>query len=106
MDKNYNSEELLKIAKELKVEFIHLQLSDMYGVIKNISITIEQLEKTLDNESRLDESVIDIFRKIDESNIFLGYDLCTFEVLPMIIGDVVVMKVKVNESKSNENIVS
>ncbi|MFZ5965687.1 MAG: type I glutamate--ammonia ligase [Bacillota bacterium] len=75
-------EALLKKAKELEVEFIHLQFTDILGVMKNVSITIEQLDKALDNEIMFDGSSIDGFVRIEESDMYLRPDLSTFVVLP------------------------
>ncbi|MCT4563281.1 MAG: type I glutamate--ammonia ligase [Maledivibacter sp.] len=77
-----NKGEILKKAKELEVEFIHLQFTDIMGVMKNVSITIEQLEKALDNEIMFDGSSIDGFVRIEESDMYLRPDLSTFVVLP------------------------
>ena len=35
---NYTREEILRIAEEEDVEFIRLQFTDMFGVIKNIAV--------------------------------------------------------------------
>lgn len=82
MSNNCKKEEILKKAKELEVEFIHLQFTDIMGVMKNVSITIEQLEKALNNEIMFDGSSIDGFVRIEESDMYLRPDLSTFVVLP------------------------
>lgn len=79
---NYTKEELLERAKELELEFIHLQFTDILGVMKNVSITIEQLEKALNNEIMFDGSSIDGFVRIEESDMYLRPDLSTFVVFP------------------------
>ncbi|MBB6216206.1 glutamine synthetase [Anaerosolibacter carboniphilus] len=73
---------LIERAKEMDVEFIHLQFTDILGVMKNVAITIEQLEKALDNEIMFDGSSIDGFVRIEESDMYLRPDLSTFVVLP------------------------
>lgn len=78
----YSKEEILKKAKELELEFIHLQFTDILGVMKNVSITIEQLEKALNNEIMFDGSSIDGFVRIEESDMYLRPDLSTFVVFP------------------------
>ncbi|MCT4605926.1 MAG: type I glutamate--ammonia ligase [Marinisporobacter sp.] len=82
MGYNYSKEELLEKAKELELEFIHLQFTDILGVMKNVSITIEQLEKALNNEIMFDGSSIDGFVRIEESDMYLRPDLSTFVVFP------------------------
>ncbi|SET10801.1 L-glutamine synthetase [Natronincola peptidivorans] len=82
MKKNYSKEDILKQAEELGVEFIHLQFTDILGVMKNVSITIEELEKALDNEIMFDGSSIEGFVRIEESDMYLRPDLSTFTVFP------------------------
>ncbi len=77
-----NKEELLRQVSELEVEFIHLQFTDILGVMKNVSITVEQLEKALNNEIMFDGSSIDGFVRIEESDMYLWPDTSTFVVLP------------------------
>ncbi len=80
--KNFTKEDILNKAKDLGVEFIHLQFTDIVGVMKNVSITIEQLEKALNNEIMFDGSSIDGFVRIEESDMYLRPDLSTFIVFP------------------------
>jgi glutamine synthetase len=82
MNIKYSKEELLKKANDLELEFIHLQFTDIMGVMKNVSITTEQLEKALDNEIMFDGSSIDGFVRIEESDMYLRPDLSTFVVFP------------------------
>ncbi|MCG8483613.1 MAG: type I glutamate--ammonia ligase [Clostridia bacterium] len=80
--KNYTNEEILKIAKELELELIHLQFTDIMGTMKNVSITQEQLEKALNGEIMFDGSSIDGFVRIEESDMYLKPDISTFTVFP------------------------
>ncbi|NTW70884.1 MAG: type I glutamate--ammonia ligase [Eubacteriaceae bacterium] len=75
-------EQVLQNASDLGVEFIHLQFTDLMGVMKNLSITIEQLDKALDGEIMFDGSSIDGFVRIEESDMYLRPDLNTFVVFP------------------------
>lgn len=75
-------QEVMEKAQELGVEFIHLQFTDLTGVMKNLSITIEQLDKALDGEIMFDGSSIDGFVRIEESDMYLQPDLDTFVVFP------------------------
>lgn len=75
-------EEIMQNALDLDVEFIHLQFTDLNGVMKNLSITYEQLEKALDGEIMFDGSSIDGFVRIEESDMYLKPDLNTFVVFP------------------------
>ncbi|MBF7096613.1 type I glutamate--ammonia ligase [Alkalibacter mobilis] len=75
-------EQIMQSAKDLDVEFIHLQFTDLNGVMKNLSVTYEQLEKALDGEIMFDGSSIDGFVRIEESDMYLKPDLNTFVVFP------------------------
>ncbi|SHE66308.1 type I glutamate--ammonia ligase [Alkalibacter saccharofermentans] len=75
-------DQILQNAKDLDVEFIHLQFTDLNGVMKNLSISYEQLEKALDGEIMFDGSSIDGFVRIEESDMYLKPDLNTFVVFP------------------------
>jgi glutamine synthetase len=77
-----SKEELLRKVEDLDIEFIHLQFTDIMGVMKNVSITAEQLEKALDNKIMFDGASIDGFVRIEESDMYLSPDVSTFTVFP------------------------
>ena len=78
----YQQEDILRIAKEEDVEFIRLQFTDIFGMLKNVAITVSQLEKALDNRCMFDGSSIEGFVRDDETDMFLYPDLDTFEIFP------------------------
>ena len=47
--KNYTREDILRLVEEEDVEFIRLQFTDIFGMLKNVAVTASQLEKALDN---------------------------------------------------------
>ena len=55
---NYTKADILKIAKEKEVRFVRLQFTDILGSIKNVAISVSQLEKALDNQCMFDGSSI------------------------------------------------
>ena len=75
-------EDVLKEAYEKGVKFIRLQFTDIFGILKNVAITIEQLEKALDGELMFDGSSIEGFARIEESDMYLHPDPNTFVVFP------------------------
>ncbi|MCK8827851.1 glutamine synthetase family protein [Natroniella acetigena] len=75
-------EDVLQQAKEMNVKFIRLQFTDILGIIKNVAITVEQLEEALDGEIMFDGSSIDGFTRIQESDMYLKPDYDTFTVFP------------------------
>ncbi len=80
--KNYTKEDILRIVEEEDVEFIRLQFTDMFGNLKNIAVTANQLEKALDNKCMFDGSAIDGFVGIEESDMCLHPDLSTLAIFP------------------------
>ncbi|MHB1041418.1 MAG: type I glutamate--ammonia ligase [Eubacteriales bacterium] len=73
---------LVEKARNLGVKFIRLQFTDIFGVLKNVAITIEQLDKALNGELMFDGSSIHGFARIEESDMYLRPDLKTFVVFP------------------------
>ncbi len=79
---DYKKEDILKIAKEQDVKFVRLQFTDIFGTLKNVAITVEQLEKALDNECMFDGSSIEGFVRIEESDMYLRPDTNSFAIFP------------------------
>ncbi|MDW7650771.1 MAG: type I glutamate--ammonia ligase [Bacillota bacterium] len=75
-------QDVISKAKEANVKFIRLQFTDIFGVLKNVAIPVEQLEKALDGELMFDGSSIDGFVRIEESDQYLRPDPNTFTVFP------------------------
>lgn len=75
-------EDILRDAAEKNVEFVRLQFTDVFGLMKNVSITVSQLEKALDNECMFDGSSIDGYVRIDESDMYLHPDLDSWALFP------------------------
>ena len=57
----YTKEAILQMAEEEDVEFIRLQFTDMFGMMKNMAITAGQLEKALNNQCVFDGSSFEGF---------------------------------------------
>lgn len=73
---------IMEKARNLGVKFIRLQFTDIFGVFKNIAVTVEQLEKALDGELMFDGSLIQGFASIEESDMYLRPDPSTFVMFP------------------------
>ncbi|UMZ73822.1 type I glutamate--ammonia ligase [Natranaerofaba carboxydovora] len=74
--------EIKKLVDEKNVKFIRLQFTDITGVLKNIAITPEQLDKALEGELMFDGSSIEGFVRIEESDMYLRPDPNTFVLFP------------------------
>ncbi|MGI6513500.1 MAG: type I glutamate--ammonia ligase [Syntrophomonadaceae bacterium] len=77
-----NKKELIKLAEEQNVRFVRLQFTDIMGMPKNVSITVDQLEKALDGDLMFDGSSIEGFARIEESDMYLMPDPNTFTIYP------------------------
>ncbi len=78
----YSKSDIVSIAREQDVKFIRLQFTDIFGVMKNVAITVEQLENALDNKCMFDGSSIEGFARIEESDMYLRPDPNTFVIFP------------------------
>mgnify|MGYP002794190374 CR=1 FL=1 len=65
----YSKEDIMRMVEDEDVEFIRLQFTDIFGMLKNVAITAGQLEKALDNRCMFDGSAIEGFVSIDESDM-------------------------------------
>ena len=54
----YSKEDIMRMVEEEDVEFIRLQFTDIFGMLKNVAITASQLEKALDNRCMFDGSAL------------------------------------------------
>ena len=77
-----NKKEVMKLAEDQNVHFIRLQFTDIMGLPKNVSITIDQLEKALEGDLMFDGSSIEGFARIEESDMYLMPDPDTFNIYP------------------------
>jgi glutamine synthetase len=73
---------VLQRAEQLKVEFVKLQFTDVFGTTKNVALPVNQLEKALDGDIMFDGSSIEGFVRIEESDMYLKPDLETFCLIP------------------------
>lgn len=78
----YSKEDIFRMVKEEDVEFIRLQFTDMFGMLKNVAITAGRLSKALNNCCMFDGSAIDGFVRLEETDMYLYPDLDTFEIFP------------------------
>lgn len=78
----YSKEDIIRMVKEEDIEFIRLQFTDIFGQLKNVSITSSQIEKAVNNQIMFDGSSIEGFVRIDESDQYLYPDLDSFVVFP------------------------
>lgn len=78
----YSREDIIRMVEEEDVEFIRLQFTDLMGNLKNVAVTINQLNKVLDNRCMFDGSSVEGFTPVWESDMYLYPDLDTFTIFP------------------------
>jgi len=82
MAEKLTADDVRRICKEQNIHFIRLQFTDILGMMKNIAITVDELDKALNNEMMFDGSSIEGYVRIEESDMRLVPDPSTFTVLP------------------------
>ena len=75
-------EYVLKKAHDNKIKFIRLWFTDVQGLLKSFSITVEELEGALSEGMGFDGSSIEGFSRIEESDVLALPDPSTFQILP------------------------
>jgi glutamine synthetase len=76
------AKDVLALASEHNVELVRLQFTDILGSAKNVTISVQQLPRALDNQIMFDGSSIQGFVRIQESDMYLWPDPETFAVFP------------------------
>ncbi|MEK7146280.1 MAG: glutamine synthetase beta-grasp domain-containing protein, partial [Patescibacteria group bacterium] len=75
-------EMVMEMAREYGVQFVDMQFTDIFGVLKAVTIPVHKLEDALNHNVWFDGSSIEGFTRITESDMYLQPDLNTFAVLP------------------------
>lgn len=75
-------EYVLKKARDNDIKFIRLWFTDVQGFLKSFAITVEELEKALEEGMGFDGSSIEGFSRIEESDVIALPDPSTFQILP------------------------
>lgn len=80
MTREYN--QILDRVEEDNVKFISLQFTDIFGIVKSLTIGAKYLEESLERGTWFDGSSIEGFARIHESDMFLKPDISTYTVIP------------------------
>ena len=79
---DYTRKDIIELVKDEDVEFIRLQFTDAFGMMKNLAVTVNQLEKVLNNKCMFDCVAVEGFAGIGEPDMYLYPDVKTFEIFP------------------------
>jgi len=74
--------DILQQAEVEGVEFVHLQFTDMLGIVKSVTIPADLLPGALENGVWFDGSSVEGFARIAESDMYLMPDPDTFSLVP------------------------
>jgi glutamine synthetase len=89
ISKEKNDAEILVDIKEMiqlkSVELIHLQFVDIEGILKSITVTVDQFDDVIEGKQMFDGSSVKGFSPINNSDLYLIPDYATFAVLPWTI---------------------
>lgn len=75
-------EDILKVLKDEKVNYLRLQFTDILGTNKNVEVPPSQFQKALDGQILFDGSSIEGFSRIEESDMLLKPDYNTLVIYP------------------------
>ena len=78
----YSIDEIMKYTEENDVRFVRLAFCDIFGQLKNISVSVSTLGKAFNEGVRFDASQIRGFLNIEDSDLLLFPEPSTMAVLP------------------------
>lgn len=81
-NKRVSNDDLLRRVEEAQVRFVDLQFTDIFGVVKSVTIPATQLGSALENGAWFDGSAIEGFTRVAEHDMYLVPDPTTFAVIP------------------------
>lgn len=73
---------VLNRAQEANVEFVDLQFIDILGMVKSVTISIEQLPMVISRGMWFDGSSVEGTTRVAERDMYLVPDLTTFAIVP------------------------
>lgn len=77
-----DKKEILSICEKNNVKFIHLWFSDLFWVLKSVTIPIGRFEQKIEEWIWFDGSSIQWFARVAESDMYLIPDYDTFSLVP------------------------
>lgn len=77
---SHTKDNIIHLVRDNGIKFIRMQFTDVFGQLKNVTITDNQLEKALDNQLMFDGLSIEGFTRINEYDQYLHPDLDSFSI--------------------------
>ena len=78
----YTKNTIMKLVEEEDVEFIRLQFTDIFGMMKNMAVTSGQLQNAIEHGCLFDGAAVHGLARPEESDMYLKPDLDTMAVFP------------------------
>lgn len=78
----YTKSDVLEYVKENNVRFVRLSFCDIFGQLKNVSISASELSRAFDEGIKFDASAIRGFLNVEDSDLMLIPDPETLSMLP------------------------
>jgi len=78
---------IIEKVKNDNVKFIQLQFSDLYGIVKSLTIPVKQLQGAMEHGVWFDGSSIEGFARICESDMYLKPDVSTYAMIPWLMSE-------------------
>jgi glutamine synthetase len=75
-------DDILRIVKEQKIQYIHLWFADINGRLRGLTIAETELPGAFERGIGFDGSSIEGFARIEESDLLAVPDISTFAILP------------------------
>ncbi len=82
MNGGYTASEVIRYASEQDVSFVRLAFCDIFGQLKNISVSLPTLERAFEEGVRFNASQIRGFLNVEDSDLLLFPDPSTMTFLP------------------------
>ncbi len=74
--------EIMKLVKEKDIGFVRLCFTDVLGFLKGFAITVDELERALEEGMGFDGSSVEGFARVEESDMVARPDPNTFSIIP------------------------
>ncbi len=75
-------ERIMATIKNERVRFVNLEFTDVVGIVKCVTIPVEQFAGCIEHGKWFDGSALEGIARVAESDMYLFPDLSTFSVLP------------------------
>jgi len=82
LEKTHKVEQALAPLRGQQVRFVHLQFTDILGIVKSVTIPLEHLPDCIERGDWFDGSSVEGFARVLESDMYLKPDLSTLALFP------------------------